>query len=177
MIDKFCSWIEGTFTNKSQAYSYPTFFSYVRVIHKKIDDNLFYGEQQNLWKDRPYRQFVMEILEHNNSIITRTYKINEDKHFHLRNLDTIRESMIYKENCDTIFTFDENKFEGGIQSCSCFVERDGQLTYLKNSAILGEDYYRVYDQGFDIKTNKKLWGSSRYYEFSRIDKEPLLINP
>lgn len=177
MIDKFNSWIEGTFTNKTQAYSYPTFFSYIRVIHKKIGDNLFYGEQQNLWREKPYRQFVMEVIETNNCILTKTYKIDDEKHFHLRNLDSIQESMIYKENCDTIFAFDGEKFSGKIHSCSCFVEREGQLTYLKNSAILGEDYYRVYDQGFSVETNKKVWGSSRYYEFSRIDKESLLINP
>lgn len=175
MIDKFTSWIEGTFTNRTQAYSYPTFFSYVRVVHKKIGDNLFYGEQQNLWREKPYRQFVMEVTQLDDLIITKTYKVDEEKHCHLKNLDDI--SMTYKENCDTIFTFDGTQFSGGIENCLCYVERDGELTYLKNSAILGEDYYRVYDQGFSASTNKKVWGSSRYYEFSRIDKEPLLISP
>jgi len=175
MIDKFNSWIEGTFTNKTQAYSYPTFFSYVRVVHKRIGENLFYGEQQNFWKEKPYRQFVMEVTQNDNLIITKTYKVDEDKHCHLKNLDDI--SMTYKENCDTTFIFDGTQFTGSIQGCKCFVERDGELTYLQNSAILGEDYYRVYDQGFSANTNQKVWGSSRYYEFSRIDKEPLLINP
>ena len=86
MIDKFTSWIEGTFTNRTQAYSYPTFFSYVRVVHKKIGDNLFYGEQQNLWREKPYRQFVMEVTQQDDLIITKTYKVDEEKHCHLKNL-------------------------------------------------------------------------------------------
>lgn len=178
MIDEFIEYFVGTFENRKQAFSRPAFFSPVHLIHKPIGNNWFYGEQQNFWHEKPYRQFVVEIIEKDNKIISRNYKIDNDKHYHLRNMDKIFDSLVYKEKCDTVFEYTTGKFIGKIEGCNCIVEWDGEKTYVENSAILMDGSYEVYDRGISIESKKRIWGSAYgHYNFIRIDKEPLLMSP
>ena len=58
MIEKFNDWFEGTWENKVQAFSQPSKFAMVRLIHKKVPgtDYMYYGEQAyNFSLSRPYR--------------------------------------------------------------------------------------------------------------------------
>ena len=54
----------------------------------------------------------------------------------------------------------------------CFVTKSDFVSrgvrYI-NEAYLGEQYYHVKDQGFDLKTGKQLWGldTDNFYEFDR----------
>ena len=66
MIDLFCDWFEGTWENKVQAFSQPSKFAMVRLIHTKVPgtDYMYYGEQAyNFSLSRPYRQFIVEAFE------------------------------------------------------------------------------------------------------------------
>ena len=178
MIEKFKDFFVGTFDNYSQSFARPLLFSPVHLIHKQIGDNWFYGEQQNIFKTKPYRQFVIEIIESDNKIITKNYKIDNEKHYHLRNMDSIFDSLIYTENCDRIFTLDKEVFTSKMTSCDCIVDWKGQQTYVENSSILSEDVYKIYDKGFSVETKEYVWGSQHgHYDFVRSDKEPLLISP
>ena len=56
-MNQFLELLEGTFANKLQAQSHPTRYAHIRVSHRKISDNRFYGEQAyNYQLNMPYRQ-------------------------------------------------------------------------------------------------------------------------
>ena len=177
MIEKFKEYFVGTFDNYSQSFARPLLFSPVHLIHKQIDENWFYGEQQNIFKVKPYRQFVIEIIESDDKLITKNYKIDNEKHYHMRNMDSIFDNIIYVEKCDRIFTLKNGVYVSEMTSCECIVDWKGQQTYVENSSMLSENKYRIYDKGFSVDTNEYVWGSQHgHYDFERSHKEPLLIN-
>jgi CpeT protein len=178
MINQFYDWFEGKFDNKIQAFSYPSKFAYIIVRHKKLsEDGLFYGEQAYFnTLNKPYRQFVMSVTNRigGNSIIVRNYELQEKQKFcGFRNTDLLFNSreLTYKHGCDTIFTWksEANQFIGEIEpGCSCAVPWGNKNTYLKNAAALGEDWYHVTDQGFDIDTHEQVWGTKHgQFQFKR----------
>ena len=78
-MSEFIDLLEGTFANKTQAQSHPTRYAHIRVKHKKISDNRIYGEQAyNYLKNRPYRQFVIEVVEDDEN----TYRL---KNYEIKN--------------------------------------------------------------------------------------------
>lgn len=181
MINQFYDWFEGKFDNKIQAFSYPSKFAYIVVRHKKLSEGgLFYGEQAYFnTLNTPYRQFVMSITNKidGNGIIVRNYEIVEKSKFlGFRNLDLLFDGseLQYKTGCDTIFKWrpEANQFIGEIEpGCSCAVPWGNRDTYLKNAAGLGEDWYHVTDQGFDITTHEQVWGTKHgQFQFKRSKK-------
>ena len=160
MIDKFIDWYVGSFTNRKQALSHPFMFKEVRLTHKYMGDNTFYGEQKTVYTDNTYRKFKNVISESDGLIIAKNYTL-EDK---------------YMPNCDMVFKFDGEQFVGEVEGCDCFVEREGKQTYVKNSTYLSEDSYKVYDRGYEVDTDEYVWGSRwGHFKFIRIDKEPIWI--
>tara|TARA_B100000073_G_C23423206_1_gene448138 strand:+ start:41 stop:577 length:537 start_codon:yes stop_codon:yes gene_type:complete len=176
MIENFKEYFAGTYNNGNQAFARPLLWSAIHLIHKQIDDNWFYGEQQNILQEKPYRQFVIEVIESGDKIITKNYKLDNEKHYHLRNMDSIFDSLTYVKNCDRIFTFEDGKYISKMTSCDCIVEWEGQKTYVENSSILSESEYHIYDKGYSVDTDEYVWGSRHgHYEFLKTHKEPLLI--
>jgi len=165
MIETFSQWFEGKFNNKIQAFTYPSRYAYIVVQHKKITDNIFYGEQAYFNKTlTPYRQFFIHISEKDNSIIVKNY--DHPNKISFRGFQKLNENfnenhLTYKEGCDTIFKWENNSYVGKIQEgCNCIVKQGNNDTYLENSAILGDGWYNVEDKGFDPITNKQVWGST-----------------
>ena len=178
MIDLFCDWFEGTWENKVQAFSQPSKFAMVRLIHTKVPgtDYMYYGEQAyNFSLSRPYRQFIVEAFEENGRIILKNYDFDKVKYQCLANLDQIKydEGLTYKENCDMIVVYDpnENQFVGSLDGCKCLVPYKGKETFVQNEAILKEDSYRVVDKGYLVGTTTQVWGG-RYGHFE-FQKTPL----
>lgn len=171
MIETFNEWFGGEFENKEQAFSRPLFYAYVRLTHLKLDNGFFYGEQRNMSKDFPYRQFAIKPVSDGKKIIIRNYDVDKELHVGFKNLDKISEdNLIYKSGCDNIIEFDGEKFKGGVRGCRCYVEREGKKTYVINSMILGSNYYHVYDKGIDIESGERIWGSAYgHYQFSKVD--------
>lgn len=160
MIDKFIDWYVGSFTNRKQALSRPFMFKEVRLTHKYMGDNTFYGEQTTVYTDNTYRKFKNVISESDGLIIAKNYTL-DDK---------------YMPNCDMVFKFDNDEFIGEVEGCDCIVHREGKDTYVKNSTKLSEDRYRVYDRGFSVEDDEYVWGSRwGYFDFIRIDKDPIWI--
>lgn len=166
MIDLFYEWFEGKFTNRIQAFSYPSKYAYIVVEHRRVNNHgLFYGEQAYFNKTRtPYRQFVLQISERRGKIVVRNME-PQDKTLFLgfNNLNRMQGSpLTYKRGCDTIFEWkpQENQFVGVIEpGCDCLVKWGNRDTYLQNTAYLGETFYHVEDKGFDVSTNEHVWGS------------------
>ena len=179
MIEKFNEWYEGVFDNREQAFGRPVHFIYVRITHVKLDNGFFYGEQQNVWKTYPYRQFVSKPTQEGDKIINKTYRVQGDLHIGFRNLEMITENTVeYREGCDNIISFDGEVFKGSIEGCNCKVERNGVMTYIDNGFELAKDYYNVYDKGVSVETGKQAWGSEHgFYRLGKIHKKYLSENP
>lgn len=173
MIERFYKWFEGKFTNKIQAFSYPSRYAYIVVEHRRVNNHgLFYGEQAYFNKTKtPYRQFFLQISECHGRIIVRSME-PKDKSLFLgfKNLHTVSGSpLTYKRGCDTIFEFKGDYYEGKIESgCNCHVKWGNIDTYLENTALLGENWYHVEDKGFDIDTKQQIWGSKNgHFQFKK----------
>jgi hypothetical protein len=171
MIDKFLNWINGTYENKNQALSDPTRYSYVGITHCVLPNNFIYGEQKNIFADKIYRQFLIKPIQIDNEIFVQSYYIKKEKYLGFNNLnDFLSGSFIHREKCDIVYKYLDNKFVGDIRNCNCFVEVNGIETYVKTNAVLSENYYKIYDKGFSVKTNKRVWGSVyKHFEFKKID--------
>lgn len=170
-MDQFLDYLIGEFNNKRQAFSHPTRYAYIRVLHRKISDHLIYGEQAYAFSDvRPYRQFVLKPVKEENNIRVINYEIKNPLRFIKgNNLDQFtEEDLIYRSGCDIIFNKKDNVYYGQVEGCECFVEWRGKQTYVKNKVELGLNYYNVIDQGFLVGTEDRIWGSAHgYFKFVR----------
>lgn len=162
MIDKFKTYLEGVFDNKIQAFSNPTRYAHIQVTHRKINDELFYGEQAyNYMLSKPYRQFVLKPIELNGIIKIINYEL-QDAHRFVggTNLENItQEDLTERVGCATMFKEVEDVFHGEIEGCECYVNWRGVDTYLINKIQLGEQHYFVLDKGMSKKSNSQIWGS------------------
>lgn len=166
-MNQFLELFEGTFANKRQAQSHPTRYAHIRVIHKRISDNRFYGEQAyNYMLSRPYRQFVIDVVDEGEQYRLKNYEILTPAIFiGANNLEDITDDILtYREGCDSIIKqTDEKRFEGKNDTCECWVMRNVNgtkiKTYVANQVVLTEESYEVLDRGLHPDTNKKIWGS------------------
>lgn len=167
-MNTFLELFEGTFANKRQAQSHPTRYAHIRVTHIKIGNNRFYGEQAyNYLLNRPYRQFVIEVVDEGNEVDGNIYRL---KNYEIRtpvefingkNLDKLTDDVLtYREGCDNIIRETATKtFTGKNDTCECYVMRGGVRTYVNNEVLLTETNYQVMDRGLHSETHQKVWGS------------------
>ena len=162
-MNQFLELLEGTFANKLQAQSHPTRYAHIRVSHRKISDNRFYGEQAyNYQLNMPYRQFVIEVVAEKGQFRLKNYEIEgANKFTGYKNLEEITDDILtYREGCDIIMTqTGHDKYEGGTSTCNCWVYRQGIKTYVQNRVVLTRDTYEVEDKGLHAETKQKVWGS------------------
>ena len=172
-MNQFLDLLEGTFSNKTQAQSHPTRYAHIWVNHRKISENRIYGEQAyNYLKNRPYRQFVIEVVAEKGQFRLKNYEIAEARQFaECKNLDQITEDMLtYREGCDIIMEqIGHNTYKGGTSTCNCWVNWQGIKTYVQNEVILSEEDYQVVDRGLHSETHEKIWGSDwGAFKFKRM---------
>ena len=162
-MNQFLELFEGTFSNKRQAQSHPTRYAHIRVQHRKISDNRFYGEQAyNYLLNRPYRQFVIDVVAENDYLRLKNYEIKDSIQFaECKNLEFITDEILtYRSGCDNIIRQTGPKtFEGKNDTCECWVMRGNIKTYVQNQVTLTETEYHVVDRGLHAETNQKIWGS------------------
>lgn len=172
-MNQFLELFEGTFSNKRQAQSHPTRYAHIRVQHRKISDYRFYGEQAyNYLLNRPYRQFVIDVIDEGDYLRLKNYEIKDAIQFaECKNLELITdERLTYRPGCDNIIRQTGPKtFEGRNDTCECWVMRGNIKTYVQNEVILTEDTYKVLDRGLHAETHAKIWGSDwGAFEFKRM---------
>lgn len=176
-MNQFLELFEGSFSNKRQAQSHPTRYAHIRVQHRKISDYRFYGEQAyNYLLNRPYRQFVIEVVDEGNEVDgniyrLKNYEIEDPQRFaECKNLDLITDEILtYRPGCDNIIRqTGPETFEGKNDTCECWVIRGTIKTYVQNEVVLTRDTYKVLDRGLHAETNQKVWGSDwGAFEFTR----------
>ncbi len=169
----FCRLFTGHFSNKTQALKNPREFAhidiYVRQLPYSIFNSLgFYSEQSfNHAPWSPYRQAVQELYIEKNKIILKSYKLENSIRvagggFKPELLDLIKkEYLTVRPGCEMKFAKKkENCYKGKLlKSKKCIINRDCNLTYLVSNVEIDEKGWRSLDEGFDVKTNKKIWGS------------------
>ncbi len=146
MIDQFCEYFEGVFNNKMQAFSHPTKFAMIELAHTKICENKFKVIQRYYVDKREYRNAVIEVISQDNSLLIKNYKEESDQ-------------LTYLDGCDILFEKIGDEFHGKNLCKECFVTWSGKKTYLQTESILGNGYYTVIDKGYDVSTDKHIWGS------------------
>jgi CpeT protein len=162
-MNTFLELFEGTFANKRQAQSHPTRYAHIRVSHYKIGETRFYGEQAyNYLLNRPYRQFVIEVVDEGEKLRLKNYEIRTPTQFvNGNNLDKLTDDVLtYREGCDNIIKqTGPETFEGQNDTCECWVMRNNIRTYVANQVKLTRDNYEVLDRGLHADTRQKVWGS------------------
>ena len=163
-MNQFLDLLEGTFANKRQAQGHPTRYAHILVQHRKISENRLYGEQAyNYLKQRPYRQFVIEVVAEKGQYRLKNYEIADAKQFvGCQNLDQLTDDMLtYREGCDIIMEqVGHNEYKGGTSTCECWVDWQGVKTYVQNEVLLTETEYQVVDRGLHAESHQKIWGSN-----------------
>ena len=172
-MNQFLELLIGTFSNKTQAQSHPTRYAHIWVNHRKISDNRIYGEQAyNYLKNRPYRQFVIEVVEEDDQYRLKNYEIKDAKQFaECKNLDKLTDDLLtYREGCDIIMkSIGTDTYQGGTSTCECWVNWQGTKTYVQNEVILSKEDYQVVDRGLHAETNQRVWGSEwGAFKFKRV---------
>jgi CpeT protein len=162
-MNQFLELFEGSFSNKRQAQSHPTRYAHIRVQHRKISDYRFYGEQAyNYLLNRPYRQFVIEVVDEGDYLRLKNYEIKDAIQFaECKNLELLTDDLLtYRPGCDNIIRqTGPKRFEGKNDTCECWVMRGTIKTYVQNEVVLTENEYQVLDRGLHAETHAKIWGS------------------
>ena len=162
-MNTFLELLEGTFSNKLQAQSHPTRYAHIWVNHRRISENRLYGEQAyNYLKERPYRQFVIEVVEENGCFRLKNYELANKKRFaQCQNLEEIEENLLtYREGCDILIRqTGVDLYQGGTFTCNCHVDWNGTPTYVQKQVTLSKHEYQVVDKGLHVETHQKIWGS------------------
>ena len=172
-MNQFLDLLVGTFANKRQAQSHPTRYAHIRVSHRLIGENRIYGEQAyNYSLNRPYRQFVIDVVSEEGQFRLKNYEIKDPKRFiGCKNLDQISNNILtLREGCDIIMKqTSPGMYEGGTSTCECWVDWSGTKTYVQNEVQLSQDFYKVVDKGLHAETHKKVWGSDYgAFHFTRM---------
>jgi len=174
-MNTFLELLEGHFSNKKQAQGHPTRYAHIHIKHVKIGKTRFYGEQAyNYARQRPYRQFVIDVIEEDGKYRLKNYELNApDRFVGCKNLEAISDThLTYREGCDIIFEqAGEKTFKGGTSTCECYVQWQGKQTFLENNILLTDTEYQVIDIGRDVETKQKVWGSN--WGHLKFDRMPL----
>ncbi len=181
----FAKIFSGHFTNKQQANKYPKDFAhiniFVRPLEFKLFDSLsFYSEQSydhSPWS--PYRQAVQKINIKKGLIILETYNLKNHKRvagagFNFELINYInRDDLIPRFGCEMHFIeHKKGHYRGSLRpGKTCFINREGQETYLLSKVEINKKKWVSIDEGYDIQTDKKVWGSENGpYEFLRVEE-------
>jgi CpeT protein len=149
MIDQFCEYFEGIFNNKQQAFSHPTKFAMIELLHIAYSKYKFRCTQRYYSDKREYRNTIISVYEQDSQILVKNFK------------EENRETgeLTYLSGCDILFERIGDEFHGKNLCKECFVTWSEKETYLQTQSILGNGYYHVIDKGYDINTDEHIWGS------------------
>ncbi len=188
---KFCKILSGVYSNFEQAQKEPHLYAHINIYFIPISCDMFraptfYSEQSYDYSPwTPYRQAIHKVIKRKNLFIVQNFNIKNAERLAgsgihpelLRcfNKDLLKErkgcSMIFKE-------IDNKKYSGEIErGKSCIIKKGNKLTYLKSTVELDKNKWISLDEGFDIKTNQKIWGSEHgALHFKRITNLESKVN-
>ncbi len=188
---EFAKLISGIFSNKEQALDNPKKFAHIQIhirplYYKTYECFAFYSEQRyqhDIWN--PYRQSINKFSQEKETFILSNNKIEEKERFTggaldislLKNISKYKLSK--KAGCSMYFKeTSPGTFTGNIEAgCKCIVKHGEDKTYVKSELKVNSSNLICEDSGYDIETNKKIWGSDfGPLIFKKIDNFDLFIN-
>ncbi len=163
----------GKYSNQLQSYANPKLYAHINIYFRLLPWELFqgigiYSEQSynhSPWS--PYRQAIHRLSFTNNIYTLENYKlINHERiaggGFRLELLKGIEaKDLILREGCQMSFIKGGDGFYKGNLSKNkkCIINKCDKSTYLISKVVFGQDKFSSLDEGFDIHTDEKIWGS------------------
>ena len=170
---EFAKIISGIFSNKEQALDNPKKFAHIQIhirplFLKTYQCFAFYSEQRyqhDIWN--PYRQSINKLSQEKEIFILSNHKIKDKERFTGGALDIsllnnlAKYKLKKKEGCSMYFReTNPGNFSGSIESgCKCYIQHGKDNTYVKSEVKVNKNCLICEDSGYEIETNKKIWGS------------------
>ena len=177
------SWMAGDFSNFKQADAALKDFAHIRIFFRPLPYSFFeplgylggigfYSEQvydYDLWN--PYRQGLHRVIAKEDHIYIENYGFKDGVPYagSGHNPDVLKtlsaEVAIRREGCSMVFrrqhTAEGDKFIGSVEpGNNCCIPRKGKLTYLVSHVEVTENSWLSLDQGMDLETHERVWGST-----------------
>jgi CpeT protein len=166
-------WMAGDFSNRQQSIAEPQHYAHIRIFFRPLPFEFFnaigfYSEQvydYDLWS--PYRQGVHRLVARGEDTYIENYSLKDAMLYagaarEPEILQTITHDCLERRcNCSMIFHREGKMFRGRVEPGNqCLVERNGAMTYLISNVEITENTWVSLDQGMDINTHEKIWGSA-----------------
>jgi hypothetical protein len=168
------SWLAGDFSNWEQAIANPPFFAHVRVCIRPLPQPLspagvwLYVEQAYDYEiHHPYRTAVLHLVEKEENLVIQNYRLLDPASYYgsarqPQRLQSLTVDQLEKlGGCDMLVQKTARQtFVGQVEpGKQCRVVRKGRETYLHSEFEVGADFFHSWDRGFDVETDKQVWGA------------------
>ena len=173
-IIEFAKIISGIFSNKEQALNNPKNFAHIQIhirplFFKTYKCFAFYSEQRyqhDIWN--PYRQSINKLSKEKEIFVLSNHKIENKERLtggalDISLLDNISKYKLYKKSGCSMYFRETNpgNFSGTIESGrKCYIKYGEEQTYVKSEVIVNKYILISEDSGYEIETDKKIWGSN-----------------
>lgn len=143
LLNDFKEKLIGTYHNRNQAYSHPQQWAHIYVEFKETVDQKIYSKSWYAVEDpnKPYRDTLLKLKEEGKTIIVTPLNI-----------------ITNVESCDIIFEKYGEYWIGENEKCII----PDKETYVSTSLKFDGKNYFSRDAGYDLKTNKFLWGKDKH---------------
>ena len=169
----FASILAGKYSNYSQAQKKPKDFAHINIYFRplrwsSLNGAWFYSEQSYDYAPwSPYRQAMLKLSKANNLFILDNYSLKIPERvagagFNPELLATVKGDLLSKRfGCAMHFTeVGPGEYIGKVEpGCKCLIKQGREITYLKSHVKLNANEFISLDEGIQIITNKKIWGS------------------
>ena len=173
LLKRFIKTMIGKYSNFDQSQSEPIKFAHINMFFRDVPfsilkEQFIYSEQSfNYDPWSPYRQALHKIYANDDEIIIENYTIEEPiriagSGFMPQLLNTLVDiELKQRQGCSMLFKeFKNCHFLGEVKDPkSCIISHSGKTTYLSSKVEFNKYHWNVLDEGFDCKTDKKVWGS------------------
>ena len=169
----FAQTMAGIYSNYEQAQFQPNKFAHINIYFRPLSWSIlkgpwFYSEQSydyDPWS--PYRQGIHKLIKIENTFIVENYALNVPQRvagsgFNQELLNNIqRKDFIQRSGCAMHFKeTSPGHYLGQVETGrKCLIKTSEAITYLVSKVEFDNNNWTSLDEGIDISSNKKVWGS------------------
>jgi len=169
----FAKTLAGKYSNADQAQKEPKSFAHINIYFRPLKWDIlkgpwFYSEQSYDYAPwSPYRQGIHKLSKIKGIFVVENYALKEPERlagsgFMPELLQNINKNSFFKR-CGCAMHFSRIKpgqYIGEVEpGKKCLITKGGKSTYLVSTVEFTKSKWIGIDEGFDIKSNKKVWGS------------------
>ncbi len=169
----FAKTISGHFSNLEQSQKNPKDFAHINIYFRPLERSIlngpwFYSEQSYDFAPwSPYRQALHKIIESNGLFLVENYCVPISTRIAgagflpelLIELQT--KNPIMRKGCTMKFKeVKPGKYSGNVETGQkCLISHSRKKTYLVSNVEVNSKEWISLDEGYEINTHKKIWGS------------------